>query len=135
MTEYMRGTGFAGSTAPYGYRTDGQGNLIIFEEEAEVVRLIFAMRASGNTLQRIADHLNAVSIPARRGGRWHPATVRYILDNPNAARWNTSSAGRMRRRGLSPMGSTRRLWTHRILAKRSIVSLELFEKNCSTQTS
>jgi site-specific DNA recombinase len=74
--------GFAGSTAPYGYRTDGQGNLIIFEEEAEVVRLIFAMRASGNTLQRIADHLNSVSIPARRGGRWHPATVRYILDNP-----------------------------------------------------
>ncbi len=74
--------GFAGSTAPYGYRTDGQGNLIIFEEEAEVVRLIFAMRASGNTLQRIADHLSSVRIPTRRGGRWHPATIRYILDNP-----------------------------------------------------
>jgi site-specific DNA recombinase len=78
--------GFAGSTAPYGYRTDGQDNLIIFEAEVEVevevVRLIFAMRASGSTLQKIADHLNAVSIPARRGGRWNPATVRYILDNP-----------------------------------------------------
>jgi hypothetical protein len=66
------------------YRLTGgsQGNLIIFEEEAEVVRLIFDMRASGNTLQRIADHLNSVHIPARRGGRWHPATIRYILDNP-----------------------------------------------------
>jgi hypothetical protein len=64
------------------YRADGQSNLIIFEEKAEVVLVIFEMRASGNTLQRIADHLNSVSIPARRGGRWHPATVRYILDNP-----------------------------------------------------
>ena len=34
------------------------------------------------TLQRIADYLNLVRFPTKRGGRWHPATIRYILDNP-----------------------------------------------------
>ena len=74
--------GFAGATAPYGYRTDGRGSLEIVETEAEVVRIIFGMRAAGHTLKCIADHFNAKRRPTRRSGVWHPGTIRYILDNP-----------------------------------------------------
>ncbi len=74
--------GFAGATAPYGYRTDGKGRLVVHEAEAETVRRIFRMRGEGRTLQQIADWLNAEGVPTRRGGKWHPGTVRYILDNP-----------------------------------------------------
>jgi len=74
--------GFAGATAPYGYRTDGKGSLVVHEAEAIVVRGIFASRSRGQTLQAIADALNRGEVATRRGGRWHPATVRYILDNP-----------------------------------------------------
>lgn len=74
--------GFAGAAAPFGYRSDGAGNLVIEEGEAEVVRWIFKARGEGQTLKQIADRLNGEGIPTRRCGRWHPATVRYILDNP-----------------------------------------------------
>lgn len=74
--------GFAGAMAPYGYETDGKGNLVLNEKEAEVVRNIFALRESGATLRAIAAELNATDVPTRRGGKWHAGTVRYILDNP-----------------------------------------------------
>ena len=74
--------GFAGATAPYGYRTDGKGHLVIHESEAATVRRMWAMRKDGSTLKQIADRLNADGTPTRRNGTWHPATVRYILDNP-----------------------------------------------------
>lgn len=45
-----------------------------------VVPIIEAIRASGiKTLQGIADSLNARGIQTRRGGDWHPMTVRNIL--------------------------------------------------------
>lgn len=45
-----------------------------------VVPIIEAIRASGiKTLQGIADSLNARGIQTRRGGEWHPMTVRNIL--------------------------------------------------------
>ena len=68
--------------APYGYRTDGRGHLVIDETEAGVVRSMSGMRAEGRTLKEIADRLNAEGVPTRRNGRWHPATVRYMRDNP-----------------------------------------------------
>ncbi len=46
-----------------------------------VVPIIEAIRASGiKTLQGIADSLNARGIQTRRGGDWHPMTVRNILN-------------------------------------------------------
>ncbi len=36
-------------------------------------------RASGRTMQAIADDLNADGTPTARGGRWHPSTVRHVL--------------------------------------------------------
>ena len=37
------------------------------------------------TLSEIAAGLNTDEIPTRRGGKWHAATVRYILSNPSYA--------------------------------------------------
>lgn len=51
-------------------------------ENAGTVRRVFTMRKEGATLQAIACALNADEIPTARGGKWWPATVRYILDDP-----------------------------------------------------
>ena len=68
-----------------GYKmTDGR--LEEDQAELEVVRRIIALRASGLTLQAIADQLNQEGIPTKRGGRlWHPSTVTYILSRCEAA--------------------------------------------------
>jgi site-specific DNA recombinase len=74
--------GFAGGEAPLGYTRDKEGGLATVEAEADTVRRIFALRAAGSTLRAIADTLTAEGAPTKRGGRWHAATVRYVLDNP-----------------------------------------------------
>jgi len=91
--------GFAGGAAPLGYRKDRQGGLIEDSEKAEIVRRIFAMKGEGATLQAIANRLNTEGVPTARGGKWWPATVRYVLDNPKYRgqveylfRWNGSES-------------------------------------------
>lgn len=81
--------------APFGYRFErhvppgckkpkaSHKRLVIVEEEAEVVRLIFRMLAEGKGFHRIAQHLNEVlSKPAPRGGPWKIATLYRIARNP-----------------------------------------------------
>ena len=61
-----------------GYKmTDG----LLEEDQAEleVVRRIIALRASGLTLQAIADQMNKEGVSTKRNGKWHPSTVTYIL--------------------------------------------------------
>lgn len=74
--------GFAGGPAPLGYATDKNRGLRVVAEEAETVRRIYTLRKQGLKLQEIANLLNAEGVPTKRGGRWYPGTVRYILDNP-----------------------------------------------------
>ena len=51
----------------------------------EIVARIRAERASGNTLQAIADGLNEDEVPTAQGGRqWHPSTVRAVLTASNS---------------------------------------------------
>jgi site-specific DNA recombinase len=77
--------GFAGGRAPYGYRKDLEGGLVVVEAEAKVVRRIFRMRGPAKrpkaTLFEIAAALNAEAVPSPAGRRWHPSTVSYVLDN------------------------------------------------------
>jgi hypothetical protein len=55
------------------------------EQERAVLRRIRAMRRTkrgghkGMTLQAIADRLNAESIPTKRGKKWAPAQLHYLL--------------------------------------------------------
>ncbi len=66
----------------YGYTHDQNGKLIIHEEQAEIVRLIYEMAASGVSLARIAAYLKDMGIPSPRGKKvWSKETLRKILRN------------------------------------------------------
>ena len=79
------------TNAPYGYIKDEDGHLVIDEETAPVVELIFQLCAEGNGPGKIARMLKERSIPTpgtiefQRTGR----TRNYHPDNPCG--WNESS--------------------------------------------
>jgi DNA invertase Pin-like site-specific DNA recombinase len=79
---------------PYGYKKDDNGRLIINEEEAKAIRIIYDEAIKGTGVGSIANHLNSLSIPTRHtlSGRkrklesgkeinvlWRTNTVRRIL--------------------------------------------------------
>lgn len=67
-------------SVPFGFKMDRQGGqLVPVAEEAAVVARAAELRASGMTLQAIADVLNGEGIPTRRGGEWRPCTVRALV--------------------------------------------------------
>jgi DNA invertase Pin-like site-specific DNA recombinase len=46
----------------------------------EVTNEIKELRASGKTLQAIADYLNAKKVPnAHKGSKWYPSTIKNTL--------------------------------------------------------
>lgn len=55
---------FIGSFASYGYRKDPEdkNHLLVDEEAAEIVRLIFGMRLEGYSAKRIAEKLNEMKV-------------------------------------------------------------------------
>src|SRR3989344_5315718 len=91
---------YMGANARYGYQKDKQGRLVIFDEEAQLVKRIFALFAVGRlTPQKIADILteeqvlspdaSAVHYGKRKGGTrktnplsfWRMEMVRSILSD------------------------------------------------------
>ena len=96
---------FVSSIAPYGYKRvkipDEKGyTLEIIPENAEVVRLIFALYTEGELcedgsrrrlgIQSIARKLNSLGIPPIRHDYWQKETIINILNNPTYAgkiRW------------------------------------------------
>lgn len=74
---------FIVGTPAYGYRKDEDGNLIIEETEAEVVRWIFESYLNGMGVYVIAKMLNDHRIPTiRESERWQDSVVKNILTNP-----------------------------------------------------
>ena len=77
--KFQDGT-FKISCPPYGYdAVDGQ--LIMNETEAGIVRFIFAEVLSGKGAYTIAKELNRREALPRKGGRWSEATVRGMIRN------------------------------------------------------
>ena len=67
--------------APYGFRLQN-GQLVIEENEASVVRQIFDMFLNGNSREEIADALRAANLPTRKDVEmWAGSTVYHILRN------------------------------------------------------
>lgn len=65
-----------------GYDQDEDGNLIINEEEAKTVRLIFFMYLYGYTCQEIADQLTTLGRRTKKGNTvWSHGSVLGILQN------------------------------------------------------
>ena len=71
---------YLGNIAPFGYRLE-EGQLLINEAEASVVRRIFEMRLSGMGQVAITQELNRKRIQPRDGKPWTVYRVRYILSN------------------------------------------------------
>ena len=63
---------------PYGFEVI-EGRLVEVEAEAAIVAEIQASRASGNTLQAIANELNGRAVPTKTGKQWQPATVHLLM--------------------------------------------------------
>lgn len=76
---FQNGT-FKVAYPPYGYdNVDGQ--MVINEEQAEIVRWMFAQALAGKGTHKIASELNERGVPTRKGGSWTATTVRGLLAN------------------------------------------------------
>lgn len=65
-----------------GYDHDESGKLIINEEEAKTVRLIFYYYLSGYTCHQIADYLTIIGRKTKlKNEKWSSGTVRGVLSN------------------------------------------------------
>ena len=65
-----------------GYDHDEDGNLVINEEEAKIVKLIFMMYLNGCTCQEIADTLTELGCMTKKGNTvWSPSSILQILQN------------------------------------------------------
>ena len=76
----------AGKKPPYGYRFNDEktkDKLVIYEQEAEIVRIILRMRAEKKTIYTITKSLIDNHIPSPSGGNWNERTVRIIVERAN----------------------------------------------------
>lgn len=72
--------GYAGGRLPYGYTVFGH-KLVVNEDEAQIVRMIFLLREQGCVMQEIADILNDRGFRTRKGRYFTASQVGSILKN------------------------------------------------------
>ncbi len=96
MAGVIRDGRHAGGRA-YGYRAVAgkPGELEIVEQEAAVVRRIFAAYADGRTPRDIARDLNREEIRPPRGPRWNASTINGNAQRGNGLIFNELYAGRI----------------------------------------
>lgn len=132
----------------YGYRKvidvhDGRGELVrglraIDEDEAAIVRRIFADFLAGVSALEIAKRLNAEGVPAPRGGQWRQNTVMGHRRRRNGILCNDLYAGRIvfnRQRMIRDPASRRRVsrtnprdqWVTNEVPELRIVDQETFD--------
>jgi site-specific DNA recombinase len=97
------GRGFVPAGLSYGYaiapelRPDGtvlRGRRLIIDEQAEVVRRIFASFLAGASPRAIAKQLNAEGIPSPRGSEWRATTITGTRSRQNGILRNPIYDGR-----------------------------------------
>ena len=71
------------AATPFGFNAIA-GRLVEVKRESAIVANILKMREAGKSLADIANHLNASGIDGKRGGRWFPSTVRYLIQRQTA---------------------------------------------------
>ncbi|HEK9107188.1 TPA: recombinase family protein [Streptococcus equi subsp. zooepidemicus] len=79
---FERGINRQNTTKFMGYDKDEDGNLIINEEQAKVVRRIFRMFLMGQTPESIARRLNNEGVAGWSGkANWYPSSIQKMLHN------------------------------------------------------
>lgn len=77
----MESGNFITCKAPFGYSIKNR-SLVVNENEAKIVRLIFDQYLSGKSQDEIAADISALGIPTRDGKTyWQQSTISYILQN------------------------------------------------------
>lgn len=65
-----------------GYDKDADENLVINEEQAEIVRMVFDEFMNGLNPETIAARLNDEGVPGCMGEpKWAVSTIKHILEN------------------------------------------------------
>lgn len=80
---HKKAQGMVYAATPFGFEAV-DGRLVEDAGESAVVGEIMTMRAAGQSLGAIAEQLNALGIEGKRGGRWFPSTVRYLIQRQAA---------------------------------------------------
>ncbi len=74
------------SSAPFGYRNfrneKGESSLIIKDDEAEIVKLIFKKYLDGMEMIEIARYVNSLGFRTKRGNKIENRGILYMLLNP-----------------------------------------------------
>lgn len=99
---------FIGSVCPYGYTKEklkGQKGfkLIIDEEEAKVVKIIFELASKGIGASNIANHLNKIGSIPRKCEVWVSSSIRCIIQNPvyyGMIKWNHRKVVKTMKNGI-----------------------------------
>lgn len=63
---------------PFGFQAV-EGRLVEVQKEAETVAEVLRRREAGHSYGEIATYLNEAGIKGKRGGRWYPSTVHYLV--------------------------------------------------------
>lgn len=77
------------SSPPFGYKMENK-TLVILDDEAEAVKLVFNAFLDGQGLLQIAKKLNDLGYRTHRGNKFENRTIEYMLNNPvycGMARW------------------------------------------------
>ena len=80
---HKKASGEAYCGAPFGFEPIA-GRLVEVKRESAIVADILKMREAGASLADIANNLNAKGIEGKRGGKWFPSTVRYLIQRQAA---------------------------------------------------
>ena len=92
-----------------GYEKDKDGNIVINEREAKIVKYIYSRFLHGLTPNSIAEELEAKEVPNVRGDvKWHGSTIKSMLKNEkytgNAILQKTYSADFLSKKRLKNNG-------------------------------
>ena len=68
-------------TPTYGYRKNGEGQIVVQPGEAETVQFLFERYRRGITIPEIQELLRERQTPGPRGGPWSRTSIKYLLQN------------------------------------------------------
>jgi DNA invertase Pin-like site-specific DNA recombinase len=71
--------GYVGGQVPLGWRAE-EGALVADRDEQQALHRIVKLRDEGLSLRAICTVLAREEVPTKRGGCWHPYTVKLVLD-------------------------------------------------------
>lgn len=81
MKELSKSCKHLGGRPPYGYSVNANGFYEVVSDEADAVRMIFRMKASGESYARIISELDASGHKTRSGSPWSKSAIYEMLRN------------------------------------------------------